>query len=1182
MASNLRVARDSSKRAARRIPWKVAALCAALCALPWATLRALPQDATTNATLKATGEIHTADGAPIPGATLRLTDQETQKVWISWSDESGRFEFPSLPPGHYKVEATQLGFQTTTIDLQIAGLPEPHIQLVLRVATLAELAAPAGSSGSQQQTGPPTRQAGANSGQNRPGQSANGDAGRRGRGQQLPPGLLNAVTQGMGGGFQQTDVTTDDAAGSQENAAAVPGAGGGAASSDSFLLQGTVGQGLAMNNPGAPGGFGDQGFGGPGGGGGNADFGVGQQIPGAGPGGPGGGPGGGRGGFAGGRGGGGPGGGGPGGGRLFRQQVNRVRFSLYDRYTNSILDGKPYSITGVQYPQIPTYNEQFGGNVGGPLKIPHIYDGSDHTYFFVNYAHIIQRVAVNSFSTVPTLDQRNGLFCLGTLGVPTLFEPFSSPPVPFPTVADANCPSGSAQQVPINSAAQGLLGYIPKPNLPGAVQNFLLQATTPSDSDAVNVHILHIINSKFNLNGTYNLNSVRANTLSNFPGIGGDQSTLAQSVNIGLTHNWSPRLVEDTHFIWSRNRVNLLSDNSYTTDIAANLGITGVSTAPIDFGIPSIGFSNLSGLNDPVPSLVRNQTSRFTEAFTWTHLKHTMRFGGEVRRIELNTNTSPNPRGQFTFTGLLTSALDASGNPISGTGNDFADFLIGFPYSTSEQFGMPNVYLRNWGFALYAQDDFRVRKTFSIQYGLRYDTATPLVELNNHLATLDLNPETLQVTLVTPGQDGFPRALVHGNYGNWEPRFGFAWQPPIKPKTVVRGGYSIFYNESIYSSLAQQLTYQNPFQTSQALIATSPVPLTLQVGFPASGMGDSTLPIPNTKAVSPAYKSPYAQIWTLGTETSFSQNWILDLTYTGTKGTNLDILRAPNRAPLGTPQDEIQENRIDPEAGGYTYDQSGANSIYNGLQVRVVHRFTHGFMIQGIYTYSKSLDDASSIGGTAATVEQIDGDVHAEYGLSTFDIRNQFRTVSMYELPFGQRSRWANHGWKARVFGDWRLQNIVTWQTGTPFTALLGGSASDNGTGANYSLRAEQDGNPNTGICGGSSTAFFKTSVFSVPPTVGGIPTYGNEQRGAIEGPCSFNWSLNFSKTYRFGPELRHMLNVSWQVQNVTNTPTFTGIGTTLVPSVGGGAVTPAGSFFGRVTSAGAMRSMNIMVRYNF
>src|SRR5208282_640420 len=299
-----------------------------------------------------------------------------------------------------------------------------------------------------------------------------------------------------------------------------------------------------------------------------------------------------------------------------------------------------------------------------------------------------------------------------------------------------------------------------------------------------------------------------------------------------------------------------------------------------------------------------------------------------------------------------------------------------------------------------------------------YDAVTPPIELFNNVVNLDVNPQILQfaqetvscpscVAQVLPGQAGpfsgaFPRALIHGNYNNWEPRIGIAWQPGflskvLKSKTVVRGGYSIFYNESIYNTLARNLAYQPPVAVAQTLTTTSAEPLTLENGF--TGGQSSAITVPNTQGVDPFYKNGYAQVWNLGTETSFSQNWILDLTYTGTKGTDLDILRAPNRAPLGTAQDEIQQNRTDPNATGFTFEQSGANSIYNALQVRVMHRFTHGFMLQGIYTWGKSLDDASSIGGGAATVEQQDGNLHAEYGLSTFDIRNQFRAVSMWELP---------------------------------------------------------------------------------------------------------------------------------------------------------------------------------------
>jgi hypothetical protein len=1162
------------------------------------------------ATAVASGIVHTSDGSAVPGATLRLVNTDTRKVFVSWTDEAGKFEFPALPAGHYTVDASQLGFVSASLNIELGGGPAPPpLQFVLRVGTLAELAAPPGSlapsasrrPGQGPGSGAPGGgQTGAANSQSASGGGAPGARGRGGRSQPLPPGLLNAVRAGLAtGGFQQTDLTGEAANGQGEEAAGggpqpsmnVPSVAG--SSSDSFLLQGTVGQGLSSGGFGGPGGFagqgqgqvglGNQGFGGFGGTGGPGGGGV-----------PGGQGGGGAGAFGQqgalfGGGGGGFGGGGRGGpngaqvGRLLRQTVNRVRFTLFDRYTNSALDAKPYSITGAKYPQIGSYDERVGGTVGGPLKIPHIYNGSDKTYFFVNYQRETAKNPINTFSTVPTAAERGGLFCGGS----TIFEPFTT--TPFPS-AGAGCQQIPTSEFATNPAVQGLLSFIPTPNLPSVTgQNYLLQSTTPLNSDILSTHVLHTINAKFNVNGGYNFSSQRINTLSNFADIGGHQSTRNQSVSLGLSHNWSPRLVENIALNWSRSRIELLSDNSFGTDIAANLGITGVSVSPIDFGIPLVSFTDFSGLNDPIPSLVRNQTLRFSDTFTWTHVKHTMTFGAEIRRIQLNTNSNPNPRGGFVFTGLA-------------TGNDFADFLLGLPFNTTEQFGNPNLYLRSWGLAAFAQDDWRVSKTFTLQYGLRYESVTPPVELNDNLVNLDI-ANLADVIVVAHGQPnlsapGLPRALVHGDYGNLEPRMGFAWQPKfLKPKTVVRGGYSIFYNEAIYNTLARELAYQSPVATAQTLTTTSTAPLTFQNGFPSSPV-TSTF-ISNTEAVNPNYKNGYAQIWSLGTETTLSPSWILDLTYTGTKGTDLDILRAPNRAPLGTPSDEIQANRIDPAATGFTFDQSGANSIYNALQVRVVHRFTHGVMLQGIYTYGKSLDDASSIGGGSSTVEQQDGNLHGEYGLSTFDVRHQFRAVSMWELPFGQRDRWANHGWKEHVFGDWRLQNIFTWQTGTPFTVLLGGVASDNGTGANFSLRPNLTGDPNTGICGGSPAAFFNTGVFTLPTGANGNLAYGNEPRGAVEGPCQFNWNASLAKTFRFGPDRRHTLNLSWQITNLTNTPSYTGIGTVLpcfgTTGTGSGTGNAAGivcgtgtgvgsgfSLFGRVSSAAAMRTMAVQARFNF
>lgn len=854
--------------------------------------------------------------------------------------------------------------------------------------------------------------------------------------------------------------------------------------------------------------------------------------------------------------------------------VNRVRFGFTDRYDNSVFDARPYAINGGETSKTPHFNEMFGFNAGGPMKIPHVMKG-DKTFFFANYSHDIVRSAVDSFATVPTLDERNGNFCMANAATPMLFNPFNSGAA-FPMVADTNCTSGMAQQVqasqfPDATAVTGILGFIPQPTLPGTTQNYQLQGVNPSSSDTLNAHVFETLNSKFNLNEGYNVNSSRGTTLGMFPGLGGHSSSVSQSVTLGLSHNWTPRVVENTSVNWSRSATQELSQNSNGANIAEQLGITGTSTAPINYGVPTIGMTSFSGVAETRPSLSRNQTLRFSDSLSWTKGTHTMRFGGEIRRIQLNAESDPNPRGTFTFTGLETSQLDSSGQPVPGTGSDLADFLIGLPQASSVQFGInPNLYLRSWGFVAYGQDDWRVNKKFTLEYGLRYEDATPATELFNRLADLEFNAGITQTAVVLPGQTGpfsgfsYPASLVQKNHGNFEPRFGFAWQPPVKPKTIVRAGYSIFYNEGIFNTLTRELAYQPPFETTLSLITSSAQTLTLDNGFPAQTTGF----IANTEGVDPNYRTGYAQMWMLSTETDLAKNWILNLTYTGTKGTDLDLLRIPNRAPLGTPASDTQLDRSDPNATGFLYDQSGANSIYNGLQVRVIHRFTSGLMLQAFYTWSKSLDNASSIGGGGAAIVQQDGNYAAERGLSTFDQRHQVRLFSMYELPLGDRKRWANHGWQDRVFGNWRLMNSISWHTGSPLTAILGGSASDNGTGTNFSLRADQIGDPNVGICGGTVAGYFNTGAFAVPA----VGTYGNEHRGAIEGPCSFSWNFSVNRSFRFGAsDRRRAIDARWEVQNLTNTPTFNGVSTLF-----------GSALFGQITGAGGMRTMDFTMRVNF
>ena len=303
---------------------------------------------------------------------------------------------------------------------------------------------------------------------------------------------------------------------------------------------------------------------------------------------------------------------------------------------------------------------------------------------------------------------------------------------------------------------------------------------------------------------------------------------------------------------------------------------------------------------------------------------------------------------------------------MAGTGYDFADFLLGLPQQTSEQFGDSNHgnHFRGNFWDLYVQDEWKMRGNLTLNLGVRYEYVSPLTEINNRIANLDLSPGVLNpalplgmtpVTPIEPGQAGpysgpLPASLVRPDRNNFAPRIGFAWKP--FSKTVVRGGYGINYNTGAYQGIAQQLALQPPFATTATNIQTAPGDLTLQNGFP------TPTGITNNYAVNPNYRLGYVQIRNLDIQQQIRPTLLLNIDYTGTKGTDLDILEAPNRTATGI--------RI-PGVDAFTYESSVADSEANAGSVRLRKRLAKGFSIGGIYTFSKSLDDASSIGAGATS-----------------------------------------------------------------------------------------------------------------------------------------------------------------------------------------------------------------------
>ncbi len=724
----------------------------------------------------------------------------------------------------------------------------------------------------------------------------------------------------------------------------------------------------------------------------------------------------------------------------------------------------------------------------------------------------------------------------------------------------------------MNPAALGLLNFIPQSNLPGFVNNFHLQTRLPGATNRVNVNVMHTLSPKLHLHVGYNLSDGHSHSLNSFPGLESNLDTRGQSVQLGLTQNWTRTFLHDSRLYFSRNRSQTLNQFAFSKDIAGQLGITGVSTNPIDFGVPQLGFTNFSGVSDPLPSLIRNQTFRYVDTFNIMKSKHTVKTGFEIRRTETNVRTDPTPRGSFTFDGVLTAQTDSRGKPVAGTGYDFADFLLGLPQATNIRFGASSTYFRSWGYVAYAQDDWHIVPKFTLQYGVRYEATTPPVEINDRIANLIVSPDFTQAQCFTPvasaqtgtcvaaGTIGLPQSLLSGDYNNWTPRLGIAWQPPGKwfngrHQTTVRAGYGIFYNGSIYGQLDSAMANQPPFAVAQTLQASAATPLTLQNGFPPAPPNL----VANTVAVNPNYRVGYAQIWNLSIERHLLGNTTMEVTYTGTKGTHLDRLLGLSRTSVPGQTRTVQN------ALGFTYDTYGADSDYNGLQVRVQRRFTRGMMINGTYTFAKSFDDASSIGGGGQVIVQDNGDLAAERGLSSFDVRHQFRANYTYELPFGDRKRWGTHGWEKSVLADWRFSGSFTASTGTPFTARVfsGGCSVLGGT---FAERADQMGDPILPAGERTIARWFNTAAFAVPSGC-----IGDAARNSITGPGQFQWNASLAKTIPLGRDGLRRVDLRLDTTNLSNHVNYSGLSTVVNSAT-----------FGSVTSVGAMRSMSFTTRVNF
>jgi hypothetical protein len=844
----------------------------------------------------------------------------------------------------------------------------------------------------------------------------------------------------------------------------------------------------------------------------------------------------------------------------------------------SPFDARPFALNGKPAPKEDYFQHRYGATVGGPLKIPHVFDDQGRTSFAFSYSGTHTRSPFDAYSTVPTEPERGGDFSALSR---TIIDPLTGQPFPGGVI-----PTGR-----IDPAARALLPFIPLANQPGSTQNFRNVTTTTGSSNEFNLRLNHVfgtvepprggrpgqggpgagpggragfrpqggrgpggvqVRRPPTLNATFAYRNSSRNDANAFPTLGGSTRTSSLDLPVSMTFS-TGSVFHQARFNYNRNLSESTNLYAYSQDITGAAGINGVSRDPFDYGVPVLSFNTVSEVRDRNPSFRLDQRFSLGDTLSRTFKGHTFRAGAELRLQKLDSQTDANARGSFVFTGYYTAAV-VNGATVPGTGLDFADFLLGRPQQASLQFGPGRLHYDSHSANVFLQDDWRIRSNLTLNLGVRYEYVSPYREANDHLVNLDVAPGFTGAAPVLAGQagiftGGFPETLVYADANNVAPRVGAAWKP--KSNLTVRAGFGINYNLGAYAAIAQKLAAQPPFAVSQTNLSSPGSALTLANAFATSGQATTT----NSFGIDKNYQLPAALLWNLDVQREMKDGFLLAVSYTGTRGYDLDTLRAPNRGPAGL--------RI-PGVAPFTWESSDASSILHSLTLRARKRLTHGIGGGFTYTLARSIDNASSIGGGAAVVAQDDTNLAAERGRSSFDRRHRFAGDFLVELPWGQGRKWLREGWLASVLGGWVWSGNVSLESGAPFTARVVGDIADVNRGVNGTLRANVTGQPIT-LADPTIQRWFNPAAFAVPAS----GTFGNAGRNTITGPGTFLVNMGLIKNFSLGRP--RVISVRVQATNVFNTPQLTGIDAVVNSPT-----------FGQVVRAGAMRTVQLQMRFRF
>ena len=842
-------------------------------------------------------------------------------------------------------------------------------------------------------------------------------------------------------------------------------------------------------------------------------------------------------------------------------------------FGNSTLDARPFSLTGQNTPKA-SYNLLTGlATLGGPLKIPHLLrNGPD---VFVAYEWTRSHDQTTQPALVPDMAERGGDFSheLNPQGQPVeIFDPATGQ-----QFTNNMIPAGQ-----ISAPARALLNLYPLPNFTGNPQyNYQIPILSDTHQDALLSRFQKSINARNQVYGGFAFLSTRKGNPNLF-GFLDATDVLGINAQANWSHRFGPGLFLNLGYQFSRLATRVTPYWENREDISGEAGITGNDQDPMNWGPPTLMFSTgLAGLSDGQSAHDRNETNAVSSSMFWNHGLHDFEFGVDFRRQEFNYLSQQNPRGTFTFTGAATQGI-ANGAAVGG--DDFADFLLGIPDTSAIAFGNADKYFRESAYDAYFTDDWRMRPEFTVDAGIRWEYGAPITELYGRLVNLDVTSGFAAVAPVVASDprgpltgQTYPSSLINPYKSAVEPRVGIAWRPISGSSLVVRAGYGIYYDTSVYQTIALQMAQQAPLSKSLTVQNSAACPLTLANGFNPC----STITADNF-AVDPNFRPGYAQNWNLELQRDLPGSLQLTATYLGTKGTFGSQEFLPNTFPPGA------ANPCPACPAGFVYMTSSGNSTRQAAQIELRRRLSEGFTATLEYTFSKSIDDDSALGGAGASPPEQSGgspnsvafvgtvtngtsqatptiaqnwlDLRAERGLSTFDQRNLLTTQLQYTTGMGLHGGTLLSGWKGTLFKEWTFLMQITVGSGLPETPIYG-LVPVPGTGVTGTIRPDLTG---ASLYAAPAGLFLNPSAYAAPAA----GQWGNAGRDSVIGPSEFNLDASMVRTFRVE---RFYLDFGVTATNVLNHVTFTGWNTTVNAAQ-----------FGLPVAANAMRSMQTTLRLRF